>query len=576
MHNLVYVLLRRIHVPLIVLVCVYAVAILGFVLIPGMDDKGNPWSMDFFHAFYFVSFMGTTIGFGEIPYPFTDAQRLWATISIYGTVLSWLFGIGAALSLLQDPAFQSVLREHAFRRAVRLIAEPFYLVCGYGDTGSTLVRALSEAGYRSVVIEIDQSRIIALELEDLVMPVPGLCANAAEPENLVMAGLKRPNCAGVIALTNVDDVNLNVAITAKLLRPRVAAIARAESRSVEANMLSFGTDLVLNPFDTFAGRLALALHSPGMFLLYEWMTAVPHEPLREPLFPPHGRWVLCGYGRFGKAVYKRLVAEGVQVSIIEATPETTNAPPGTISGSGAEAGTLLEAGIKDAVGIVAGTDNDANNLSIIMTARELNHGLFMVARQNQHQNSITFRAARLDLTMQRGTVIANKIFALTTTPLLADFLQAARRNSNAWANQLVSRIGGISGDEVPQTWTLEITPAAAPALYAGIARGRQASIGDLYRDPRNRDECLPCIALLIRRGEAEILLPEGGELLERGDRILLCGRFGAGQQMEWIAKNHNVFDYLYSGQERASGSLWRWLKRETDHPAGAEGPVPRR
>ena len=576
MHNLVYVLLRRIHVPLIVLVCVYAVAILGFVLVPGMDDKGNPWRMDFFHAFYFVSFMGTTIGFGEIPYPFTDAQRLWATLCIYGTVFAWLYGIGAALSLLQDSAFQTILRVHAFRRAVRLITEPFYLVCGHGDTGSTLVRALSEEGYRSVVIEIDQSRITALELGDLAMPVPGLCANAAEPKNLVLAGLKRPNCVGVIAITNMDDVNLNVAITAKLLCPRLPAIARAESRSVEANMLSFGTDQVFNPFDTFAGRLALALHSPGMFLLYEWMTAVPHEPLREPLFPPHGRWILCGYGRFGKAVHERLIAEGVQVTVVEAMPAATNAPPGTIGGSGTEAVTLLEADIKGAVGIVAGTDNDANNLSIIMTARELNPGLFMVARQNQHQNNIIFEAARLDLAMKRGTVIANKIFALTTTPILADFLLAARNNSNAWANLLVSRIGGVSSDEVPQTWALKITPADSPALYAGIAEGKQARIGDLCRDPRNRDDCLPCIALLIKRGEAEILLPENDEILERGDRILFCGRFGAGRQMEWIAKNHNVFDYLYSGEERASGSVWRWLKREKDHPASAKNRPPGR
>jgi Trk K+ transport system NAD-binding subunit len=575
MHNIVYVLLRRIHVPLIVLVCAYSISVLGFVLIPGVDNQGKPWDMGFFHAFYFVSFLGTTIGLGEIPYPFTDAQRLWATISIYGTVLAWLYGIGTALSLLQDPPFQSVLRVSAFRRSVNLISGPFYLVSGYGDTGSMLVRALSEAGYRSVVIEVDQSRIIALELEDLGMPVPGLCANAAEPETLVMAGLMRPNCAGVIALTNVDDVNLNISITAKLLRPRVVTIARAESRSVEANMLSFGTDQVLNPFDTFAGRLALALHSPGMFLLYEWMTAVPHEPLREPLFPPHGRWILCGYGRFGKAVYERLVAEGVQVTVVEAKPEITNAPPGTISGSGAEGVALLEAGIQDAVGIVAGTDNDANNLSIIMTARELKPSLFMVARQNQLQNSITFKAAKLDLTMKRGTVIANKIFALTTTPLLADFLQEAWKNSNEWANQLVSRIGGISGDEVPQTWTIEITPASAPALYAGIARGRRANIGDLCRDPRNRDECLPCIALMIKRGEDGIMLPENGELLRRGDRILLCGHFGAAQQMEWIARNHNVFDYLYSGQERASSTLWRWLKRERDPSAREEGAASR-
>lgn len=560
MHNIVYILLRRIHVPLIVLICVYAVAILGFVLIPGADDKGNPWSMDFFHAFYFVSFMGTTIGFGEIPYPFTDAQRLWATINIYATVLAWLYGIGTALSLLQDSAFQSVLREHAFSRAVKLITEPFYLICGYGDTGTTLVRALSEEGYRTVVIEIDHSRIIALELEDLPIPVPGLCADAAEPENMVLAGLKRPNCIGVIALTNNDTVNLNVAITSKLLCPHIPTIARAETRLVEANMLSFGTDQVLNPFNTFAGRLALALHSPGMYLLFEWMTAVPHEKLREPLFPPHGRWIMCGYGRFGKAVYERLLAEGIEVTVVEATPETTHSPPGTISGSGTEAETLIAAGIKDAVGIVAGTDNDANNLSIIMTARELNPDLFKVARQNQHQNDIIFKAAKLDLTMQRGTVIANKIFALTTTPLLDDFLTSAFKNTNEWANQLVSRIGGITGDEVPQTWVLNITAEEAPALYSGIDTGLHVRIADLYRNPRNRDKHLPFLTLLLKRNGTEILLPPDEELLQHGDRILCCGRFGADLQIEWIAKNHNVFNYLYSGEERASGSLWQWFK----------------
>ncbi len=562
MHNIVYILLRRIHVPLIVLVVVYAVSILGFVLIPGMDDKGQPWSMDFFHAFYFVSFMGTTIGFGEIPYPFTDAQRLWATINIYATVLAWLYGIGTALSLLQDSAFQAVLREHGFRRAVRLITEPFYLVCGYGDTGTTLVRALSEEGYRAVVIEIEQNRIIALELEDLPVPVPGLRASAAEPENLVMAGLMRPNCIGVIALTNVDDVNLNITIAAKLLNPRVPTITRAETLTAEANMLAFGTDLVLNPFNTFAGRLALALHSPGMYLLYEWMTAVPHEKLREPVFPPHGRWILCGYGRFGKAVHSRLLAEGLRVTVVEALPDLTHAPAGTISGSGTDIDTLLAAGIKDAVGIVAGTDNDAINLSIIMAARELKPSLFKVARQNQHQNDIVFKAAKLDLTMQRGKVIANKIFALTTTPLLDDFLQSASLHNNEWANLLISRIGGISGDEVPQTWNMNISPQEAPALYSGIANGNQVCMADIYRDPRNREQKLPLFALLIKRDFKEILLPGDDEILMRGDRILFCGRFGTNLKTEWIMKNHNVFNYLNTGEELSNSTLWRWFNHD--------------
>ncbi len=82
--------------------------------------------MSFFHAFYFVSYMGTTIGFGEIPYAFTDAQRLWAIVGIYATVITWLYSIGATLSAFQDASFQSLLKENAFRRAVNRITEPFF------------------------------------------------------------------------------------------------------------------------------------------------------------------------------------------------------------------------------------------------------------------------------------------------------------------------------------------------------------------------------------------------------------------------------------------------------------------
>ena len=47
--------LRRMRVPLLVLIAAYAVSILGLALVPGVDDQGRPWRMGFFEAFYFVS-----------------------------------------------------------------------------------------------------------------------------------------------------------------------------------------------------------------------------------------------------------------------------------------------------------------------------------------------------------------------------------------------------------------------------------------------------------------------------------------------------------------------------------------
>ena len=37
--------------------------------------------------------------------------------------------------------------------------EPFYLVCGYGETGQLICRTLDQLGLRAVVIKIDDRRI---------------------------------------------------------------------------------------------------------------------------------------------------------------------------------------------------------------------------------------------------------------------------------------------------------------------------------------------------------------------------------------------------------------------------------
>ncbi len=550
--------------PLIVLIITYAVSVLGFVLIPGRDDQGQIWHMDFFHAFYFVSFMGSTIGFGEIPYPFTDTQRMWTIVSIYATVISWLYGIGASLSLIQDPAFRSEITATHFRRAVRGITEPFYLVCGYGDTGSFLVKALADAGIRSVVVDTDENRINALQLEDFGMNIPALRADASDPEMLIMAGLKSQHCAGVAALTDKDHVNLMSAITSTLLGRDLRTIARAQTQAGGENIASLGDLDVINAFDTFAGRLALALHAPGMHLLFEWLTGVPHERLREPLFPPRGTWILCGYGRFGKAVYQRLTQEGIKVQVIEANFTDTNPPPGTVEGTGTDAQTLLGAGIKDAAGIVAGTDNDGNNLSIIITARALNPKLFTVARQVQRTNNVLFQSAKLDLIMQRGSVIAHKVFALITTPLLSEFLAHAERQNNEWANQLVSRIGGVIENEAPQTWTLSITPQSAPALFERLDAGGSLQLADLTRNPRARDKFLPCVALLLNRRGKDLLVPDDKTYLAPGDRILFCGRDLAAGEMQWTTGNPDVLGYVCTGEEHPSSLLGRLVRNRVE------------
>jgi hypothetical protein len=115
MPNIVFVLLRRMQAPLVVLILAYSTAVLGFVLIPGQDAQGAPWRMGFFHAFYVVSYTATTIGFGELPYAFTEAQRMWMIATVYMTVVAWMYAIGVSGSGQADRVHA---RGAAHRRAV--------------------------------------------------------------------------------------------------------------------------------------------------------------------------------------------------------------------------------------------------------------------------------------------------------------------------------------------------------------------------------------------------------------------------------------------------------------------------
>jgi Trk K+ transport system NAD-binding subunit len=563
MNNIFFLIFRRMRAPLLTLVMTYSIAMLGLVLIPGQDADGNVWHMDFFHAFYFVSFMSSTIGFGEIPYAFTAGQRLWVSFSIFFTVVVWLYSIGTVLALLKDEIFQKALTERRFVNQINKMREHFYLVCGYGQTGEALVKALTERNQHAVVIDIIEDRVNLLKLENLREYVPGLCGDASLPEHLLEAGLKHPLCDGVVALTNSNEVNLMIAITAKLLHPEIGVICRADSHDVERNMASFGTDYIIDPFDAFALHLATAIQAPCLSLLQDWLSLGRRDMLNDPVYPPaKGLWVICGYGRFGKAVYEKLVREGLEVIVVEAQLEMTGTPSSTyIEGRGTEADTLQQAEIERAVGLVAGTDNDANNLSIIMTARSLNSDLFVILRQNLKQNDAVIEAVGADMVMLPSDIIANRIRVLLGAPMQHQFVKLVLHQEDEWACQLISRISALVTRHAPEVWEVAFSERDSHAVCAYVQRGNQLTLGDLITDPRDRSSKLSCIPLMLYRHNDYVLLPEMDLTLQKDDHLLFCGSVYAKNRMLWTLQNENALNYILTGESRPEGWIWRRLRK---------------
>jgi voltage-gated potassium channel len=557
----IFIALRRLRAPLLALISVYAIGIVGFLLIPGQDPDGRSWHMSIFHAFYFITYTASTIGFGEIPYAFNDAQRMWATAVIYMSVLSWTFAIGSLLALGQDRSFREAVRRARFAAEVRRRGEPFVIVCGFGETGGLICSALDRSGTRFTVIDRDETRVAEVDLQGYTATTPALAADASQPENLLLAGLQHPRCRGVLAVTDDDQANLAVAIAVRLLNPRVPVLARARSEEVAANMASFHTDHVINPFNVFGEYLSLLLRAPRVYALLDRLIGSAASPETTDRLPPRGHWVVAGYGRFGREVVECFDREGLDITIIDPNPPAELDRP-LVRGTGTNEGPLRAAGIDHAVGIVAGTDNDVNNLSIAVTARAIRPELYVILRQNHTANSALFQAYGADYTVVSRAIVAEHCIALVRTPLLAPFIARVTHGDEAVAEPLLARLEALVGDERITAWNVRLSAADAHALHRALILGESAvTLDDLLRDPRDRTRPLHAVPLLVDRGGAQTLAPAGTMPLHAGDAVLFAGTNSARERLRQTLENENVRDYVLLGRDIPGGLIWQSFTR---------------
>jgi Trk K+ transport system NAD-binding subunit len=562
----IFVIMRRMRAPLIILITIFAISVLGLVLIPGQDPSGQPFHMSFFDAFYFMSYTASTIGFGELPYPFNDNQRMWVTISIYLTVIGWAYAIGSLLTLIQDRAFRNALALQRFTRKVRRLREPFLLFAGYGQTGELLGKSFDALGQQFVVVDQSPDRIDSLDLVSYHADIPGLAGDVRNPHHLAVAGLDHPYCSGVLALTNDDEVNLAVTMAAALLRPELTVIARTVSPAIEDRMHAFGTPSVVNPFDRFGDHLRLALRAPASYQLLTWLEGGPGAERPKRGRPPtEGRWVLCGYGRFGKEMARDLRAEGLEVTIVE-PKSLAGQDPEIIVGDASEPAVMAKVNLEHAVGFVAGTDNDTTNLSLIAAARRINPHLFMAARQNLQASAPLFHAMEIDSLLVPTELVAHEMYAQLSTPLLWRFLQEMPGKGDAWAADLLRRITQNCGRHLSELWKIRMNPKEAPALGQWLAAGG-ARLGELLRDPEDREGRLGVVPLLVQRDDQSFLTPEDDFILEPGDEMLMAGRSAERRALETTLFDEATSQYVLFNEHVASSWVWRKVSKKPTHPS---------
>lgn len=559
MTNVSYLILRRMRVPLIVIIAIYTFCTVGLSVVPGVDAAGNPTGgMGLFHAFYVVSYTGASIGFGEIPTAYSGPQRLWMTLSIYLSVVAWSYTVIALLTLAQDPALRQVIRAGRFTGRVARLRERFYIVCGVGETGTLVCHGLDRLDLRFVVLESDQVRYEEVQLEEFRHDPPMNLSDAAQPGALVEAGLLSPRCRGVVAVTQDDLTNQAIAVNVRMLRPTVPVLARIRELELDTHLGVFGGDIVINPFERFAEHLTSAIVAPRRFHLRQILTGLAGDPLPEFHSPPRGHWIMCGYGRFGHAIVGELKAAGLTVSVVDVSHYGDGEVD--VKGRGTEPGILEEAGIDHAVGIVVGNKEDQRNLAIAVLARELKPDIFVVTRQNQISSAPLFAAFKGDFCMEPSRIVAQEFLSVITTPLLARYLGLLPGMSEEECERAAERIASLPQGRIPEIESISVLPNRR-ALYQHVRGGGSLPLGDLLRHPGDRSLPLDAIPLLHTRGRELTRDPSPDLLLRQGDRILFAATAESLRAIETIAVNENVLSYVMTGDEQPGGWVFRRLRR---------------
>jgi voltage-gated potassium channel len=128
-------------------------------------------------------------------------------------------------------------------------------------------------------------------------------------------------------------------------------------------------------------------------------------------------YIICGFGRVGRRIAEEFLHEGAPFVVLDFSPEAKEAAAEEgvlfIEGNGTDDDDLREAGLERARGLIAASDDDADNLYIALSARAVKPQLFIVARASNEDAAKKLRLAGADRIVQpyqaAGRVMANLI-----------------------------------------------------------------------------------------------------------------------------------------------------------------------
>ncbi len=207
-----------------------------------------------FDAFYQTLITISTVGFVEIGDDVGTSYRLVTSLLIMG-------GVGVALYTLAatfEAVVEGRLSEQIGRNRMQKVLDKMnnhVIVCGWGQVGRAIGRALVSQGESVVVID---SRTDLLDVTD----VPALVGDATDDRVLRQAGIERAR--GLVIALDSDSQCTYVTLTGRSLNPELFIVARANGPTAKPKLRQAGANKVVNPHQIGGARMAAFITQPNV------------------------------------------------------------------------------------------------------------------------------------------------------------------------------------------------------------------------------------------------------------------------------------------------------------------------
>ena len=238
------------------------------------------------------------------------------------------------------------------------------------------------------------------------------------------------------------------------------------------------------------------------------------KKVQKKLESMYNHIIVCGYGRNGKQAAQKLLAYNRPFVIVEKDEEVINrfADENTlfILGNAIEDEILLKAGIEKASTLICATPSDADNLFVVLSARQMNKNLKIISRASEETSYKKMKLAGADNVIMPDKIGGDHMASLVVVPDLVEFLD----------NLTVSgKEDSINVEQIP--------------FEKMCPNGKEQAIQDL--DVRKKTG-FSIIGYRLPNGEY-IVNPEPSLILQKNSKLILIGR---PNQIESLKREYGV------------------------------------